>query len=74
MRTLIGPPAYNGPVYTGQENYVGRVINGRIYNGVCHLHYLCIRGLSDEAFASNVATCWRMIEHLRRCTPPAVPA
>lgn len=72
LRTLIGPPEFNGPVYDGQY-FVGEVINGRVYNSVTHLHYHCIRGMTDSYFREEVATLYRFLDHMKRCTGPVLP-
>jgi hypothetical protein len=72
LRTLVGPPAYDGPVYDGQS-YSGQVINGRIYNGICHLHYSCIRGMSDEYFYETLARLHFVAGRLRTFPPVNLP-
>lgn len=72
MRELIGPPEFNGPLYTGQF-YRGEIVCGRIWNGVTAINYACIRGMHNACFREDVATLYRYLEHMKRCRGPRLP-
>lgn len=73
LRRFIGPLPYNGPVWDGKRPYVGKIIGGRVFNGVAMIHYVCQRGMDQETFDRYVETLRRVLARMRSYEGPRLP-